>query len=324
MPNILHRILRIALLALAVLVPAAPAAAGAHQRMVVFGDSLSDPGNAFVLLKDLEVPPFDSLIPDAPYARGALHFSNGATWVEQLSLLDHALPSAGPAFLLPVVFSNYAVGGARARQAGPFDISTQVALFVNDFQGHGPADALYLVWAGGNDLRDALQALAQDPTGVASAVIVQDALFAIRDNLLTLHAAGARKFLVPNAPDLGLTPAVRLLGPAAQGAARFLSAQFNGGLEAILQGLESGLGASIVRLDVFGILNEIVHDPAAVGLTEAEEPCIALNTKVHAFCESPGTFLFWDGIHPTVAGHRILARRANAALGAASTLAATP
>jgi len=321
MPGILKKIFGVALLALAVLASASPAAADARHRFVVFGDSLSDPGNAFVLLRNVEIPPFDSLIPDAPYARGAFHFSNGPTWVEQLSLIDRAAPSAGPALFIPVLFSNYAVGGARARQAGPFDLSTQVGVFVGDFGGRGPAGALYVVWAGGNDLRDALQALALDPTGAASADIVQAALVSIGDNLLTLHAAGARNFLVPNAPDISLAPAVRLLGPAAQGAARFLSLQFNGGLEAILRGLEAALGVRIVRLDAFGIVDEIVAAPAAVGLAEVVQPCIALNTKVHAFCDHPNKFLFWDGIHPTVAGHRILAERANAALGAAGVAA---
>src|SRR5712692_8360847 len=144
MSNILSRIIRVGVLALVMLVPASPALAGAPQRFVVFGDSLSDPGNAFVLLGDVEVPPFDSLIPDAPYARGALHFSNGATWVEQLSVLDQALPSTGPALLHPVPFSNYAVGGARARTRTPpeefFDLSKQVGLFMRDFGGQAPAD----------------------------------------------------------------------------------------------------------------------------------------------------------------------------------------
>src|SRR5258708_7916741 len=185
--NVLRKIVGVGLLALFAFAPAGPALAGAPQRFVVFGDSLSDPGNAFVLLRDVEVPPFDSLIPDAPYARGALHFSNGATWVEQLSVLDQALPSTGPALLHPVLFSNYAVGGARARHEGPFDLSTQVGLFVNDFGGQAPADALYVVFAGGNDLRDALQALALDSSGATSLAIVQAALFSMRDNLLTLH-----------------------------------------------------------------------------------------------------------------------------------------
>ncbi len=324
MSNILSRIVGVGVLAVVVLASASPAWAGPPHRFVVFGDSLSDPGNAFVLLRDVEVPPFDSLIPDAPYARGALHFSNGPTWVEQLSLLDHALPSAGPALFIPLVFSNYAVGGARARHEGPFDLSTQVGLFVRDFRGQGPSGALYIVFAGGNDLRDALQALAVGTSGATSLAIVQTALFSIRDNLLTLHAAGARHFLVPNAPDIGLAPAVRLQGPGAQGAATFLAGEFNRLLELTLQGLEASLGVEIVRVDVFRMLNEVVAAPAAFGLTDVTDPCIALNTKVHAFCASPNKFLFWDGIHPTVAGHRILAERANAALGAASALAATP
>ena len=75
MASKLKGILGVALFAFVVLVSASPVLAGPPQRFVVFGDSLSDPGNAFILTRDLEVPPFTSLIPDAPYARGALHFS---------------------------------------------------------------------------------------------------------------------------------------------------------------------------------------------------------------------------------------------------------
>jgi len=320
MANMLKGIFGIALFALVVLAPASPALAGPPNRFVVFGDSLSDPGNAFVLTRNLEVPPFDSLIPDAPYARGAPHFSNGPTWVEQLSLLDHALPSAGPGFLGLQVFSNYAVGGARARLPGPVDLSGQVHVF-NELHGQAPADALYVVWTGSNDVRDALEALAKDPTGAASAFIIQQAVFSIRDNLLVLHGSGARMFLVPNAPDMGLAPAVRLQGPATQGAASLLSAQFNEGLELMLQGLESGLGVQIVRLDVFAILREVVAQPATFGLTDVTATCIRLNVTVQPFCERPSQFLFWDGIHPTVAGHHILAKGAHTALGNALKLA---
>jgi outer membrane lipase/esterase len=295
---------------------AATALAGPLHRFVVFGDSLSDPGNAFILTRDLEIPPFDSIIPNAPYARGGFHFSNGATWVEQLSLIDHAVPSAGPALLLPPLFSNFAVGGARARTVGAFDLPTQVGLFVQDFHGQAPADALYIVFVGGNDLRDALQALAIDPTGAASAGIVQSALASMRTELLTLYAAGARHFFVPNAPDISLTPAVRQLGPAAQGAARQLGQLYNGGLELTLQGLEAALGVEIVRLDVFGFLNEVVASPASFGFTDVVDTCIRVNTVVQPFCPNPGKFLFWDGIHPTAAGHHQLAVRADAALDA--------
>jgi len=62
-------------------------AAGAEtnfKRIVFFGDSLSDPGNAFVILGKVSVRPFE-VIPDYPYARGGKHFSNGPTWAEQFA-----------------------------------------------------------------------------------------------------------------------------------------------------------------------------------------------------------------------------------------------
>jgi phospholipase/lecithinase/hemolysin len=322
MPAILRKI---AIGLLAWFAFASAALAAPPHRFVVFGDSLSDPGNAFLLLRDVEIPPFASLIPSAPYARGAFHFSNGPTWVEQLSVIDHAVPSAGPALLIPPLFSNYAVGGARARTVGLFDLSAQVGLFVDDFHGRAPANALYVVFVGGNDLRDALQALAQDPTGATSVGILGGALSAIRSNILTLQAAGARRFLVPNGPDISLTPAVRLLAPQVQGAARALAAQFNAGLEATLRGLEEApIEIEIVRVDVFRLLNEVVAKPAVFGLTDVQDACIRLNTIAGAFCPNPRNFLFWDGIHPTVAGHHLLAERANEALNAGAAVAAAP
>lgn len=313
--RITHRHLISVSLVFALLGAIGTASARDDERLVVFGDSLSDPGNAFVLTMDVSLPPFE-LIPNAPYARGGLHFSNGRTWVEQLADKLDAENSARPALLKPVRFTNYAVGGTRARPQGPFDLATQVGLFMNDFNGQAPADALYVVYMGSNDLRDALEALVLDPSGATSFGILQAALIAIRDNLLILHAAGAQTFLVPNLPNLALTPAVRLQGPAAQGAAQFLASTFNDQLAALLGGLESALGLNIVRFDVFAILNEVVAAPAAVDLTEVAQPCITPGTKVKPFCSKPDEYLFWDGIHPTRAGHRILAQRASVVLGA--------
>jgi outer membrane lipase/esterase len=317
----LNKLVGFVLAALIVLAPTRLALAGEREEFVVFGDSLSDPGNAFVVLRRLgtppfvTVPPFLSLIPDAPYVRGALHFSNGPTWIEQLSVIDHAVPSAGPELVIPRVFSNYAVGGARARGSDPYDLSGQVNLFLGDFRGRGPAGALYVLWMGSNDLRDALEALAADPSGATSQSILQQAVSSIYSNLLTLYGAGARRFLVPNAPDIGSAPAILLQGPGAQGAASFLSSQFNSGLALALASLDSMPGVNIARLDVFTIVRTVVAAPADFGLTDVKDPCIRLETLVHAFCARPDQFLFWDGIHPTVAGHRILARYANTALG---------
>jgi phospholipase/lecithinase/hemolysin len=298
------------------------ATVGAFSRVVVFGDSLTDSGNAFALRHTSAVPPFE-LIPSAPYARGGHHFSDGPTWVEQLGTALGLNPSPGPAWQKPIVFSDYAVGGSRARTVLPcpgpislcqINLTVQVNRFLADVDGTAPSDALYVVHIGGDDLQDALEALLTDPSGATSLAIIGAALEAIQANIVRLALAGAHTFLVPNAPDLALLPAVRLAGPAAQAAGHDLALVFNTGLETLLAGLEPAFGLKIFRLDIFHLSEEVVGTPEAFGLTEAEVPCITPLTHVKPFCSQPDEFLFWDGIHPTRVGHGIITSRALEAL----------
>jgi phospholipase/lecithinase/hemolysin len=154
------------LIALAFLTLASTAFAGDLGKLVFFGDSLSDPGNYFVAFRTVSRPPFEP-VPDAPYAIGGLHFSNGATWAEQLAR-ELGRPASGePALLVPGVFTNYAVGRARARRDAPefafYDLSTQVNRFLSDFGGHAAPENVYVIWIGANDLDDALNALVATP-----------------------------------------------------------------------------------------------------------------------------------------------------------------
>jgi outer membrane lipase/esterase len=291
--------------------------AAAHQpfkRIVVVGDSLSDAGNAFVITHQVSVPPYD-LIPDAPYARGGLHFSNGPTWIEQLARELHGFQGVCASLPAPRVCTDYAVGGAVARAGAPFNLEAQVLAYLGDFHGSAADRALHVVFIGGNDLRDALTALQTDTSGQTSALIIGDALQAIANNIITLASAGAREFLVANAPNLGLVPAVRLQGPQAQFVAQVFSKTFNDTLAGLLFNLENGLQIKIHRMDVFSLVNAAVANPAAYGLTEVETTCITPGVKAHAVCKHPEEYLFWDGIHPTRAGHAILAREAKAVLG---------
>nr|NIR85561.1 hypothetical protein [Gammaproteobacteria bacterium] len=61
--------------------------------------------------------------------------------------------------------------------------------FVSDSAG---PDALYVIFIGQNDVRDAVAALAADPSGATGQAILQQAVIAIADNLGSLAAAGAR------------------------------------------------------------------------------------------------------------------------------------
>jgi phospholipase/lecithinase/hemolysin len=292
----------------------AAAGNGELSRIVVFGDSLTDPGNAFVLTHQVSMPPYQ-LIPDFPYARGGHHFSNGRTWVEQLARGLDMADSTCPALGARGRCSNYAVGGARARPGTLFDLSSQVAMFRSDFADFAKDEALYVVHIGGNDLRDAIVALASDPSGATSMAIIQGALGAIAANIVTLTAAGGREFLVVNAPDLALAPAIRLQGPLAQAAAQFVSVAFNDALASVLARLEAGLPVTIHRFDLFSLVNEAVATPAAFELTVVDTTCITPGVIVHAECSQPNRYLFWDGIHPTRAAHAILARRVREILG---------
>jgi phospholipase/lecithinase/hemolysin len=288
------------------------------KGLVIFGDSLSDPGNAFVLTGKVSVRPFE-LIPDAPYLIGGLHFSNGKTWVEQLAAELDLRRDARPAFLAPGFFSNYAVGGARARGDGPTDFTSQVSVFLSIPRHKRLDDRLYVIWVGGNDVLDAFAALAspaEDPTMTTEAII-SAAVTAITDNIAALVEAGARRFLVPNAPDIGLVPAVTPFGPEAAAAATTLSGAFNAALDLALDGLEEALPIQIVRVDIFQIVNDVVEDPQAVGLSNAEDACITPGVIRGAICGRPNEYLFWDGIHPTRTGHAIVAARAEAALAEA-------
>src|SRR5262245_47754378 len=88
------------------------------SRIISFGTSLSDSGNAFALKGGTNTPPdYDMdplLVPSAPYARGGHHFSNGATWIEQFARSTGLAASAHPAYRLDGAGTNYAVGAARA------------------------------------------------------------------------------------------------------------------------------------------------------------------------------------------------------------------
>jgi len=287
--------------------------------LVVFGDSLSDPGNAFALAGGTNTPPDYSqdpfLVPDQPYARGGHHFTNGPTWIELLARSRGLNANAQPAFRgASAGAANYAIGGARARDDGsPINLSRQVDRFLQDVAGAGPSSALYVVEIGGNDIRDVAV------TGDLSIVFGPfGALAATQANIVRLYGAGARNFLVWNEPRLAITPAIRMadaLFPGTAAGVDFITLQYNGVLTQVLDGLELGLpGSHFVRYDLYGAVAAIYANGAAFGLTNVTDPCIAPNVAPY-FCQAPDDYMFWDGIHPTEAVHSIIAHQVDQLLG---------
>jgi outer membrane lipase/esterase len=218
------------------------------------------------------------------------------------------LSGRAPALKKPRRFTNYAFQGARARANAPvqplFDLATQVNGFLTDFGSVANPNRTYVIFVGGNDARDALAAQTDE---VQAQMIVGAAVTAIADAAQTLWASGARSFLVMNAPNLAVAPAVRLLGEPAITAGQQISMGFNAALSGALDTLAAALpNLAINRVDIFGSLNDVVPNPGDFGIEDAENPCLTFGVIGGAVCARPHRRLFWDGIHSSSGGHRIL------------------
>ena len=309
----------LALLTVTVLLPHRAAAQPNPVQVVVFGDSLSDSGNGFALTKDNATPPDYGmgplLIPDAPYARGGHHLSNGPTWIEQMARPLGLSASVQPAFrsASPTAM-NFAVGTARARAFGIApSLAMQVAAFLQKTGGRAPAGSLYVIQIGGMDVRDALTA----PSPLAALVILNDAATSIATAVTALRAAGARQFLIWNVPNVALTPTVQRLDalqPGTAAAAALATSTFNASLAAALAPLPMALGITIVPMDANALFTSIVNDPAAFGLENVTDACVTPGDPPFV-CSDPERYLFWDGTHPTSAAHAIVALAVRQLLG---------
>ena len=181
--------------------------------------------------------------------------------------------------------SNYAWAGALTADDRPLgggliipSINTQVSTYLGSQGGLASADALHIVFGGGNDLAALLNNGFDSVTGALAA---QLAAANILNSVTTLIAAGADAILVPNLPDLGLTPLYQ--GNSAN--ANALTQEFNRALTAGLFDLEE-----VIEFDTFAFLNSVINDFA-----ESSAPCLTSTT----LCDKPQDYLFFDDFHPT-------------------------
>ncbi|MFL1463675.1 SGNH/GDSL hydrolase family protein [Roseococcus sp. DSY-14] len=277
-----------------------PAKAAPYTAEYVFGDSLSDTGNLLRLAAANPAAFQGVALPLPPYLTG--RYSNGPVWVEGLaqSLGLPLQPSLAGG-------TNFSFAGALTGGGSIPGVAAQAAGFLAATGGAADPQALYILGGGGNDLRRATS---------ADLAIAQNAADNIAAALAALYAAGARNFLVATPPDVSLLPEVQGTG-AALAAVRALRAFLGEALRAELLADLAAFAAlrpdaQVTSLDIFGLLRDAVADPARYGFTNVVDAC--LDAASQSVCSTPGSFLFWDGIHPTAAGHDILAQAALAAL----------
>jgi outer membrane lipase/esterase len=274
-------------------VAALPAAAG-FSNAYYFGDSLSDTGNVFALT--------GGTTPPAPYFNG--RFSDGPVWVEVLAA-GIGLPVSATASLQGG--NNYAFGGARTTGGSIPSLLVQVGVFVGGVPALDP-NALYVVVAGGNDMRDARLAGAATIPGAATAAANN-----IQTALSQLAGKGARSVLVANLPDLGATPEAVALGLVA------VSTQATDAFNALMPGVVgygASLGLQMSFLDLAGLSGAVRNDAllnggAVYGITNVSTPCGAFSGSIGISCSMS---LFSDTLHPSARAHALIGAAAVAAV----------
>lgn len=284
---------------LAFLLAAVQAWAMPYTGLVAFGDSLSDAGgspSAVLSIYRLLGGSCDPYHPCPPYYDG--RYSNGPVAVEHLA--NSILPGGAT----PANFQDFAVSGATtgmgnygdggtATHSGVYGLpgmAQQLGLYLSASGGVADSQALYFVWGGANDFLT-LDAPVLAAQNIASYVG-------------TLATAGATHILVPNLPDLSLTPFVQSVGLQTQ--AHAFSTAFNSTLAIQLGNLGQLFpAADIIQFDTYSFLNDVVLNPAKYGLSHSQDAC--LPSLPGAPCASPDSYVFWDSFHPTTAADAIIA-----------------
>ena len=273
-----------AIVPLAIFQTPLPAKASSFSQIIAFGDSLVDTGNAFA----------QTGIPPAPYFEG--HFSNGPIWTEQLAA-ELGIPQTSLGF-----------GGALSDESGlllfgggpvapvPGTLA-QVNTFVSDPMISVDPDALYVIWAGANDYLFGEQTDPLTPVGNINTAVT------------TLSGAGAENFLLVNLPNLGELPLLDLINaPSAQiDGLNTLSALHNQALADTASMLNLPGTINVDLLDVNSLFASVLA--GELGFANTTDACtLSLACVGDPIVQS--TYLFWDEVHPTTTGHRIVANAA--------------
>ncbi|WP_081822156.1 autotransporter domain-containing protein [Acidocella facilis] len=286
-------------------VMAAPAAKAGN--LYVFGDSLSDDGNLYKLTG----------LPPAPYYQG--RFSNGPVWVEYLPGLTGLGFSAANDYAYGGAFTGaLTIGttnaGTNLEAAALPGISTEIASFTAAGGSFGANDVVTL-WGGANNYFAYAAAVQANPAAATALVTqgVTTTITQLTQDTTALINLGARMLIVPNLPDLGLTPN---FNTTAQGVALgdAFSQAHDAALPTEMQLLHQGTGANIIVLNTEALLNRVVAQPSLYGFSNVTNACLYTVSCVTGSIATQNSYLFWDNVHPTTHAQQIIAEYAAASL----------
>lgn len=289
------------ILGISLLLPS-QASAAAFSTIYSFGDSLSDTGNVFATTGGA-FPPGP---PIGQYSEG--RFSNGKIWIEYLK------DKLG----IPLVDSAF--GGATTGKVNTLNNFLGLSVLpgleqeILSFAANNPvadSNALYVVWAGANDYLPNASSYNTPDTPLNNIKMAVD----------TLVGIGAKKIMVVNLPDLGKIP--QTSGLSADGICppnintgqdadclNELTVAHNAGLLNLFSSLPPEI--QIFQVDVNSLLDNIIANPTQFGFTNVTDACYIFPNSP---CSNSNEYFFWDTLHPSTEGHRLVGELAFNALG---------
>jgi len=281
------------------------ASAAPLNKIVVFGDSLSDNGNLYEYMKrELPLSP--------PYFKG--RFTNGPVWIELL--VNQYYPEDAQAHLL-----DYAFGGAGVSEVDDdtddvlFTLSREIDSYLLSHHDKADDTSLYVVWMGANNYL----AVPEDVDKTVSFVIA-----GIQHELQRLVDKGAKHIMVVNVPDLGRTPAAKDFDSVDLLTA--LCAKHNAVLKDVVSELGERNDPSVhwYYFNVNDIIDELLNFPERNGLTNIVDTCyeemvntpsehsilkMVSSVKSRKNVDACSGYLFFDPVHPSEIAHIVMADR---------------
>ncbi|EJU9787383.1 SGNH/GDSL hydrolase family protein [Vibrio vulnificus] len=261
------------------------------NKIVAFGDSLSDTGNIF------NAAQWRFPNPDTWFLG---HFSNGFVWTEYIA----------QAKKLPLY--NWAVGGAAGSNqyvalTGVKDQVLSYLTYAKMAKNYKPENTLFTLEFGLNAFMNYNREVVDVKADFSTA-------------LIKLTDAGAKNIMLMTLPDATKAPQFKYSTQAEIEKVRAKIVEFNEFIKAqaafyIIQGY------NITLYDTHGLFEQLTQNPQQHGFVNASDACLNINRASSAdylyshsltndcATHSSDKYVFWGVTHPTTAVHKYIAEK---------------
>ena len=261
------------------------------NRIVAFGDSLSDTGNTF--------NGSQWIFPNSnSWFLG--HFSNGLVWTEYLANAKN----------LPLY--NWAVGGAAGVNeygilTGIYDQISSFNTYMKSAKNYHIENTLFTLEFGLNDFMNYDRNITEVKSDYSTA-------------LIRLTDAGAKNILLMTLPDASKAPQFKYATADKVTLVSQQIKQFNLFIKEQAAYYKQK-GINITLVDAYQIFENVTSEPQKYGFVNAKDACMDINRSSskdylmsHTLtndCAQHGSdkYVFWGVTHPTTAMHKYIARK---------------